>query len=126
SAYYRFLRMLEKSFEIAININPFYTESIKSNGLDPIPVYCNYINEFSDGLARQLLYYNLFLSNPADKTKYLLDTVMLDEQLKGKIAIQLRERIRPFKPFDVINRLHSANVDGSIMNRLIKIFDTRT
>src|SRR5436190_8915155 len=69
------------------------------------------------------MYYNLFLGQQEERTNYLFDTVSLDNQLRKKIVAVMEERRKPFRPINVLSRLSSANVDSSIKNRLIRIFE---
>ena len=119
SSYYAFLHQLQGAFQIIININPLYKESVKINGLNPIPVYTHYIDQNSHGIARQLMYFNLY--GRVSKSSYdnLFDSVILDKVLKKQFAALKNKKNQSFIPFNVIARLHSAKIDSSIKSRLI-------
>lgn len=125
SSYYAFLHQLQGAFQIIININPLYKESVKINGLNPIPVYTNYIDQHSHGLARQLMYFNLYGNISKSNYEYLFDSVIVDNLLKKQFAALKNKKAQSFTPFNVIDRLRSVKIDSSIKSRLISIFESK-
>lgn len=123
SSYYSFLHMLQGAFQIIVNINPSYKDSIKINGLSPVPVYTHYIDQYSYGIAKQLLYFDLYRMIVNPNFDYLFDNVLLDRGLKKQFNILKNKKNQSFVPFNVMDRLRSAKIDSSTKNKLMHIFE---
>jgi hypothetical protein len=61
--YYSFMSLLSTALQIIANLHPSYTAQKKLNGKNAFPIFLELYDKHATGLARELLYYNLFVSN---------------------------------------------------------------
>ena len=126
SSYYRFLSLLAGDISIIVNINPIYKDASKPYGMNPVPVYLKKVDAYSTGLARELMYYKIYFSNSPQKTDYYQDrfrSVIKEPFLKNQFIANRENLLKPFQPYDLVERLRRYKVDDSIKARLIDIFN---
>ncbi|TKC12574.1 redoxin domain-containing protein [Pedobacter polaris] len=127
SMYYEFLNILVGDFQIMININPNYNIVKAQTGKNKVDICLDDIDKFANGLAKQLMYYNIFLHKAGsglESTPYLsrfnavITNPFLNEPLlKGGIRNDVT-----FKKFDVVARLNALKVNPALKQRLITLF----
>ena len=125
SSYYRFLSLLAGDLSIIVNINPIYKDASKPYGMNPVPVYLKKVDAYSKGMAKELMYYNVYFSNSTQKTDYYLENfqVVIKEPYLKELFVKNKEKFaKPFEPFDLVKKLQQYKVDDSIKTRLINIF----
>jgi thiol-disulfide isomerase/thioredoxin len=125
SNYYTFLHLVQGAIQIIININPLYKDSIKVNGMNPIPVYTHYFDLYSTGFAKQLMYFDLYPMVYKAGYDYIFDDAIIDAGLKEEYTLLKKSKNSLFTPFDVIDRIRISPIDTIIKNRLINIFESQ-
>lgn len=125
SNYYTYLYSVQGAIQIIININPLYKDSIKVNGMNPIPVYAHYFDQYSKGFARQLMYYDLYSTVYGSGHDYIFDEVIFDAGLKEEFAALKKSKNSVFTPYDLIDRIRISNIDTDLKSRLIQIFKSQ-
>ncbi|RZJ20551.1 MAG: hypothetical protein EON51_14750 [Acinetobacter sp.] len=126
SAYYGFLSSLCGDQQIMININPMYDALKVRNGKNTTGICLDEIDKFAVGLARQLMYYYVFLhkaGSGADSTPYLarFNTSITNPFLKEQLLAGVAHR-NVFKKFNVVDRLNALKVSSALKQRLISLF----
>ncbi len=127
SAYYGFLNSLCGGQQIIININPMY-DALKAQNRKNTTVIClDEIDKFAAGLARQLMYYDVFLSkagSQSDPTPYLarFNTSITNPFLKEKLVGGDASRDVVFKKINIVDRLKALKVSSVLKQRLISLF----
>jgi thiol-disulfide isomerase/thioredoxin len=127
SSYYNFVSVLAMDLVIIININPIYKDVAKPYGMNAIPVYLKKIDSYSTALAKELMYYTVYFRHPQNKTDYYLENfqnVIKEPYLKKLFAENKEKFLKPFEPFDLVNKLQEYKVHDSLKTRLIDIFNS--
>ncbi|MES2396367.1 MAG: hypothetical protein V4549_10210 [Bacteroidota bacterium] len=127
SSYYGFLSILCSDQQIMININPIYDAFKIQNGKNTTGICLDEIDKFAAGLARQLMYYNVFLhkaGSVSDSTPYSarFNTSITNPFLKEQLLSGDAHRNVIFKKFNVVDRLNALNVNSALKQRLISLF----
>jgi hypothetical protein len=117
--------LLQGDFQIIVNINPIYKDTLKVTDLNKQLVYMQQIDRYASGPARQMMYHDLYLMSSRTLGEEKFDLVITDKELK-KIFIADKARYnKVFTPYNLIDRLKNANVDSSVKNRLVEILEDR-
>jgi thiol-disulfide isomerase/thioredoxin len=129
SAYYDFLKDLVLDEEIIININPAYDSIRKSNGYNSVPLYLDKLNNISNGLTTQILYYDLYhflyKADDADKVIGRFESTITNVYIKQLLANNIKAAADGFKFYDVVNRLKKLNVTDSLKQKFIAWFENQ-
>ena len=127
SNYYNFLKTLTTDFMIIININPMYADEKKQSGYNPVPVYLKKLDDYSTGITKQLMYYNIYLLNSPKSRDYFLDRFnanISDTYLKKLLFAAKQNSGKIFEPYDIVKKLQEYKTNDSIKARLINLFNT--
>ena len=125
SAYYDFIGLFAESLEIIENINPAYKDEKKKNGNDQYPLALKHANQYTHGIARDLIYANLFDPRKLTQSTYGRDQYnknVRDKFIQTVISKRAYEMTKPFEAYNVIEKLKAYKVDDSLKARLIDIF----
>lgn len=121
SSYYLFLYKLQGTFQIIININPVYKDSIK-NGVNRISLYTRCFDQYVNGIARQIMYLDLYSIIPKASYDFLFDSLTFEPQFKNQYNVLKRAKDQTFNPFNIIDRLENASTDVSLKRKLTNLF----
>jgi thiol-disulfide isomerase/thioredoxin len=126
SEYYRFLSILSGDLQIIVNLHPSYEERKKLNGKNAFPIYMELYDKYATGLARELLYYNLFVSNsPTISEPYLpvFQQKVQNEIVRNDMTIKRTKLVQPFQPVDIIARIKSHKADTLSKKRILTLLE---
>lgn len=129
SVYYSFLNALTTDFRIIVALNPKYELLKLENGKNSFPIYLNMVDSLSKGLARDLMYYNLYpqsnkynadhLANQYwDKFNDVKDTFIKNELNNDKLKL-----VQGILLVDIIDKLNKMPINTLIKSKLISIFE---
>ena len=124
--YYSFISILSGDLEIIVNIHPSYQERKRLNGKNAFPLYLELYDKYSNGLARELMYYNLFVSTaPSLSEPYLpvFQQNVLNEIVKNEMAVKRAKLIQPFQPVDIIAKIKSQKADTLSKQRILTLLE---
>jgi thiol-disulfide isomerase/thioredoxin len=121
SYYYNFLDLFSGGMQIIVNLNKRYDELKKQSGMNGTLVHLDLLNKYSGGIARQLMCYERYKAN-APRYMDLFGPIISDPYLRTLMANDLSQ-IKPFEPFNVVEKLKAYEADDSLKTRLIQIFN---
>ncbi len=127
SAYYGFLNSLGGAQQIMININPMYDALKIQNGKNTTGICLDEIDKFAAGLARQLMYYHVFLNKAgsnSDSTPYSsrFNSSITNPFLKKQLLAGDAHLDVIFKKINIVDRLKALKVSSAFKQRLISLF----
>lgn len=125
SAYYHFLESMAMNIQYIVNGNPQYDSIRKLMGKNAVPIYLQKVDQYTNGFAKQMMYYTMFNSNPAEKTRPYtenFDSVIKMPYLRN-LALA-KKNSQPFKPYSIVEMLKQYPVDDTLKSRLISIFES--
>lgn len=127
SAYYDFLNMLVSDFQIIVNINPDYVPVKKEYGNNAVAVNLNQIDKTASGVAREIMYYDLYQSHTNTKTigstSEKFASVIQEPFLKTMFKKLADSSENDFKPYHVINRIRDLKVGSELKTKLLAVFE---
>lgn len=123
SAYYQFMHLLAGDFEIIVNINDdFKGARQQRNSLSPI--FLKEIDRYTNGFAKQLLYYNIYASNRNEPYAIApFEKVVTNRVLKNLLNKKKESSGMAFAAYDLIQRIRAYPVNDTFKQQLIKIFE---
>lgn len=124
--YYRFLSILSGDLQIIVNLHPTYASQKKLNGQNAFPIYMELYDKYASGLARDLLYYSLFLSTaPSRSENYLPDFQqrVQNDLVKQEMIAKRNKLIQPFQPQDIIANIKSQKADTLTKKRIVALLE---
>jgi len=127
SSYYEFLSSLSSGQQIIININPAYEALKKQNGYNAIPLYLDKIDSVSSGIARQLLYLNVYrpqynvsgFNAVAGRYQQVITEGYLKELYKQREIVALNG----FAKYSVTGKLKASPAGADLKKRLLALFE---
>jgi thiol-disulfide isomerase/thioredoxin len=91
-----------------------------------VPTYLKLINQYSNGLAKELMYLNLAPSlSPAKLEPYkkYFDKEIKDQYLKNEYTNTLLSREKPFVSVNILEKIKSQSKDSLLIIRLLSVLD---
>lgn len=129
SAYYEFLKGLSLGYLIMLGINTEYASLKEEKGNSPVTGCLPLIDKVSDGLIKQLMYYDVYASQFDARargnvvTDAAFSSVIVNPVLRNKFD-KLSESInRGFESFHIISRIRESKASDSLKVNLIRIFE---
>ncbi|HEX4374493.1 MAG TPA: TlpA disulfide reductase family protein, partial [Puia sp.] len=108
------------------NVNPAYKILRKENGNNPVPVALQKIDLYTMGLAKQLLYYDNYISYRSSQTVYYLNRyqkAITNKYLRKQLEEKAESATKTFEAYNVIQKINDYKIDESLKTRLLKIFE---
>ncbi|RZJ82088.1 MAG: redoxin domain-containing protein, partial [Chryseobacterium sp.] len=125
SSYFDFLKYLTFSSQIMINITPAYQTRIRSMGNNPMNVYMAEIDQITSGIAKQLMYLNLYTTANLKSAEAVYDQFsehITDPVLIAQLKLKRASMISPFKAFNVLDSINSSGASKATKSKLSAIF----
>ena len=124
--YYSFMSILSGDLQIIVNLHPSYEAQKKLNGKNAFPIYMELYDKYATGLARELLYYNLFASTaPTISEPYIpvFQRQVQNEIVRNEMSARRTKLFQPFQPVDIISRIKSQKADTLSKTRILALLD---
>lgn len=124
--YYSFISVLSGDLQIIVNLHPSYEAQKKLNGKNAFPIYMELYDKHATGLARELLYYNLFSSTtPSISEPYIsvFQRQVQNEIVRNEMSARRTKLFQPFQPVDIISRIKSQKADTLSKTRILALLD---
>lgn len=129
SAYYEFLNRLSYGYLIMLAINPEYAVLKEENGNSPVTGSLPLIDKVSDGLVKQLMYYNVYASQfdaraRANVVAGAVFSAVIDHPVLQNKFEKLSASInKGFPSFHIISQIRESKASDSLKVNLIRIFE---
>ncbi len=118
TVYFEFLNGLTGDFQIIINVNSVYKDSIRQMGDNHQLVIMKQIDRYSNGIAKQLMYYDLY--NPQGKenafNRNQFESVIKQTYLKS--TLQRGIEINDFEPYSLAEKIMQYPGGESLIKKL--------
>lgn len=123
SSYFSFLQMLSSDFEIITNINPLYKDTVKQKGYNSLTAYLDKVDAYSQGLAKQLMYYYLYISVTKDRAASMsrFTTTITEPYLKQLLLDADKKNATTFTSFNILERIKKQPGGDLLSKRLSAI-----